>query len=101
MSEPNAELNKAILRFGYDEYHAGRRRALLSKAMADPVIKGFGEDAVYEHLSDLESVGFLLLHDLSLNRSLDGSLYRTTGARPALTITSAGIDFLNRISDRA
>ena len=64
MNDSNPALNKAIMRFAYEEYHSGRPRALLSKAIVDPIIADCGEDAMYEHLSDLTDVGFLVLHDI-------------------------------------
>ena len=99
MNDSNPALNKAIMRFAYEEYHSGRPRALLSKAIVDPIIADCGEDAMYEHLSDLTDVGFLVLHDIFFTRRLGGDLNYGLGPRPAVTITDAGIGFVNRVED--
>ena len=54
---------------------------------------------MYEHLSDLTDVGFLVIHDIFFTRRLGGDLSYGIGPRPAVTITEAGIGFVNRIRD--
>lgn len=94
-------INRAILYFAKQEYHAGRPKACLTDAFEngpEALVNANnpqGREYVYRCCNELKEVEMLLTIDIEVIRSVNGKECLAFGPSPAISITEKGIRYVD------